>query len=191
MAVVQIDPTGANPRRARSLMLLGSVALLLIGCGLALVRVKWTGARPTPRRLEVRVEPGLTPDGGWRAGTTALSKDPDQDQSVEVTPTRGREGQLQVHVRSQRPPYCLDTDLSISISANQAPSIEIRNAVHETGSTIETPDTNIGGLVRINTAEIPPLHAEELIIEYRTVGDCSGSPVERRGKVILARDELR
>jgi hypothetical protein len=175
-------------------MLVGALGLLVLGCGLVVACAAWSiwpHAPSTPRHLEVRVEPGLTSDGGWRAGRTALSQPSDQEEWVEVTPTRGRDGELRVLVRHQRPPHYLDTNLSISIAAGRTPLIEVRSASHETSSGSEWPDSNIGGLVRISTAEIPPLKAEEVIIEYRTVGDCSGSPVERYGKVILTRDELR
>jgi hypothetical protein len=191
MVMAQIEPTRGQPERSSSLVLVGIVGLLVLVGGVVGVCFAWSWWVGPPRQLEVQVEPALSSDGGWRVGRTDLSQPPDPEEWVEVTPTRSRDGRLRVLVRNHRPPHYSERDFSISLAADRTPSIEVRGGAHETTSGLEWPDTNIGGLVRISSAELSPLHAEELIIEYRTVGDCSGSPVERSGKVVLTRDDLR
>jgi hypothetical protein len=179
----QVDQVG----RTSVLVRVGLVSLLVLGGGWVVVRgasFMWPGLLH-PRQLEVHVDPGLTSNGGWKVGRTDLSQLPDREEWVEVTPTRRPDGELRVLVRHHRPPSYSETDLLISAARGRTPSIEVRG-----GAGPQHPDENIGGLVRINSTEIPPLSVEELIIEYRTVGDCAGSPVRREGKVILTRGEL-
>lgn len=185
------------PKRALLSVVVGILGLLGLGCGLVAVRGAWSvvmGTQFLPRHLEVQVDGTLTPENGWRSGKSPLSKPPAPEEWIEVTQARVQDDQLRILIKRCRPPNWFDTEISLSVGSDGIPSVRVRGGAHQSNGRAEWPDRNIGGLVRISSANFSPEHSfdeADFVIEYRLESDCSGSPVKREGKVVLTRDDLR
>lgn len=175
----------------------GLMAVMGMGCGFAAVGGAWFGylalREEEPRLLEVRVDPTLDPDGGWRVGQTILTRPPDRESWGEVSASK-KSGGLCVVVRTHWPPYWGDLEFELTDMGDGAPRVEVRGGTHEATSGSEWPDTNTGGLIRVSSADLPSdawLPDKRFVIQYDLVSTCSGSGVTRSGKLVLTRDDLR
>jgi hypothetical protein len=175
----------------------GMVALLGMGCGLVAVGgaflVFVTSRSEPPRTLEVRVDPSLAPDGGWRSGRTELTEPPGRKVWVEVSASK-KPDCLSVLVETHWPPYWGDLEFELTDTGGSAPRVEVRGGTHEESSGSEWPDSNAGGLIRVSSADFAGaawLPGECLVIQYELVSTNSGSQAERNGKVVLTRDDFR